>query len=83
MKLYDKCYIILYAYILHIYAGRAKKISEVNDGSFQKKKTYVNTSFNNLTTSYNETYAADAAYTSSYTYSFEDGVLLSAFSNAP
>ena len=50
---------------------------------FQKKKTYVNTSFNNLTTSDNDIYAADAAYTSSTTYSFEEGVLLSAFTNAP
>ena len=50
---------------------------------FQKKKTYVNTSFNNLTASDNDIYAADAAYTSSTTYSFEEGVLLSAFTNAP
>ena len=50
---------------------------------FQKKKTYINTSFNNLTVSDNEVYATDAAYTSSYTYSFENGILLTAFTNNP
>ena len=50
---------------------------------FQKKKTYVNTSFNNLETSGKDIYAEDAAYTSSYTYSFEEGTLLTAFTNAP
>ena len=50
---------------------------------FQKKKTYINTSFNNLTTQDNETYAEDAMYTSSVVYSFEEGILLSAFTDAP
>ena len=50
---------------------------------FQKKKTYINTSFNNLKTSDNETYANDALYTSATVYSFEDGILLSAFSDNP
>lgn len=50
---------------------------------FQKKKTYMNTSFNNLKTSDNETYVNDALYTSATIYSFEDGVLLSAFSDNP
>lgn len=50
---------------------------------FQKKKTYINTSFNNLQTEGVETYATDSAYTSSITYSFENGTLLSAFTNAP
>ena len=50
---------------------------------FQKKKTYINTSFNNLTTTDNQTYAEAAAYTSSTVYSFEDGILLSAFTDNP
>ena len=50
---------------------------------FQKKKTYVNTSFNNIQKSDGVTYVEDAAYTSSITYSFENGTLLSAFSNPP
>ena len=50
---------------------------------FQKKKTYINTSFNGLTTSDNETYIENTMYSSSTTYSFENGMLLSAFSNAP
>lgn len=50
---------------------------------FQKKKTYVNTSFNNLKTDENKIYAEDAKYTSSVTYTFENGILLSAFTDAP
>lgn len=50
---------------------------------FQKKKTYINTSFNNLKTDDDGTYAEDAMYTSSVTYTFENGILLSAFTDAP
>lgn len=50
---------------------------------FQKKKTYINTAFNNLITSDNETFASDALYTSSNVYSFEDGILLTAISDNP
>ena len=50
---------------------------------FQRKKTYINTSFNNLKTIENEFYAEDAMFTSAVTYSFEDGILLSAFTDNP
>lgn len=50
---------------------------------FQKKKTYVNSTFSVLKTSNNRVYAEDALYTSATTYSFEDGTLLSAFTDAP
>ena len=50
---------------------------------FQKKKTYMNTSWNPLMRDEEEAYAADAAYTSSTTYTFEEGVLLTAFTDAP
>ena len=50
---------------------------------FQKKKTYINTSFNNLKTDNDETYAEDSMYTSSVAYTFENGILLSAFTDAP
>ena len=50
---------------------------------FQKKKTYINTSFNNLKNDDDGTYAEDAMYTSSVTYTFENGILLSAFTDAP
>ena len=50
---------------------------------FQKKKTYINTSFNNLKTDENKIYAEDAKYTSSVAYTFENGILLSAFTDAP
>ena len=50
---------------------------------FQKKKTYINTSFNNLQVSENESYVSDALHTSSTVYSFENGILLTAFASAP
>lgn len=50
---------------------------------FQKKKTYINTSWNNQNKEGLEFYAEDAAYTSSTSYSFEEGQLLSAFTSAP
>lgn len=50
---------------------------------FQKKKTYVNTTWNNIKQSEEDIYAEDAAYTSSIAYTFEDGILLTAFTDAP
>lgn len=50
---------------------------------FQKKKTYINTSFSILETDENKIYAGDAKYTSSIAYTFENGILLSAFTDAP
>ena len=43
----------------------------------------MNTSWNPLMRDEDEAYAADAAYTSSTTYTFEEGVLLTAFTDAP
>ena len=51
---------------------------------FQKKKTYVNQSWNPIKKDPNNDVYVDAAIdSSSFSYSFEDGVLLSAFSNQP
>lgn len=50
---------------------------------FQKKKTYINTSFNGLVVSDDEAYVENTLYTSSTTYSFENGMLLSAFADSP
>ena len=50
---------------------------------FQKKKTYINSTFTNLITDDDGTYAQDAMYTSSVAYTFENGILLSAFTDTP
>ncbi len=50
---------------------------------FQKKPTFVNTSWNNLTNNGDEQWADSAAYTSSHIYSLYDSKLVSSFSNAP
>lgn len=55
---------------------------------FQKKKTYINTAFNSLATEQDDngeivTYGDSAANTSSVTYSFEDGVLVTQYQNSP
>lgn len=51
---------------------------------FQRKKTYINTSFNNLKRNEdNETYADNAMYTSSFIFSFENSNLITAFQNNP
>ena len=52
---------------------------------FQKKKTYVSTSWNNLTfdSTTGEYYGENAALTSSTIYSFEDNKLIQSFSNNP
>lgn len=51
---------------------------------FQKKKTYVNTTWNTLVeTDDKDVYAENAAYTSDVQYSFEDNNLITSFSNNP
>lgn len=50
---------------------------------FQKKKTYVNTSWNNIIKNQDEEYVENAAYTSSTQYSFEDSKLVTSFANNP
>ena len=51
---------------------------------FQKKKTYVNTTWNTLVeTNDKDMYAENAAYTSDVQYSFEDNNLVISFSNNP
>ena len=50
---------------------------------FQKKKTYVHTSWNNLVNNGKEQWADSAAHTSSHVYSLYNSKLVSSFSNAP
>lgn len=51
---------------------------------FQKKKTYVNTVWNNIVKNQdNEVYATNAMQTSSSIYTFENGNLITSFSNNP
>ena len=50
---------------------------------FQKKRTYVHTSWNNLVNNGEEQWADSAAYTSSHIYSLYNSKLISSFSNAP
>lgn len=50
---------------------------------FQKKRTYVHTSWNNLTNNGEEQWAESAAHVSDYTYSLYNSKLVSSFSNAP
>lgn len=50
---------------------------------FQRKRTYVNTSWNNMVNNGEEDWVENAAYTSSYTFSFEDGNLITSYQNAP
>lgn len=50
---------------------------------FQKKKTYVNESWNPLQTLTNEAYAENAAYVSPTVYQFESSSLITAFNNNP
>lgn len=50
---------------------------------FQKKRTYVHTSWNNLTNNGEEQWADSSAYTSSHVYSLYNSKLVSSFSNAP
>lgn len=50
---------------------------------FQKKKTYSNNSWNSIINTGDDSYVDAAAYTSAITYTFEDGVLITSFQNAP
>ena len=50
---------------------------------FQRKRTYVNTSWNNMTNNGEEDWVDNAAYTSSFLFSFEDGTLITSYQNAP
>ena len=50
---------------------------------FQRKKTFVNTSWNSIITSNDERFALSLAETSSSTYSFEGNVLLTAVQQSP
>ena len=50
---------------------------------FQKKRTYVQTSWNNLVNNGEEQWAEGAAYTSSSVYSLYNSKLVSSFSNSP
>lgn len=50
---------------------------------FQRKKTYINTTWNTLVDTEDEVYAESSAETSSAIYSFEDNNLITAFQNTP
>lgn len=50
---------------------------------FQKKKNYVNESYNNLEETDQGNYAKDLMYSSSTVYQFENANLFTAFSNSP
>ena len=50
---------------------------------FQRKKTYVNISWNNIQKTEDESYVENAAYSSSYSYFFGDGKLIQSFQNTP
>ena len=57
-----------------------------DDGQFifQRKRTFVNVSWNNLVKDpEGDTYAQANAFTNSYTYSFENSNLITAFNNTP
>lgn len=52
---------------------------------FQRKKTYINTSWNNIRSDVEDkqVYVESAAYTSEVTYSFENSTLITSFQNSP
>lgn len=50
---------------------------------FQKKRTFIKTSWNNIVNNQESEYIEDAAYSSAYSYSFENGVLITAYQNSP
>lgn len=50
---------------------------------FQRKKTYIQSTWNNIVKAGNEIYVDNAAYSSSSIYQFEDGNLITSFSNSP
>lgn len=50
---------------------------------FQRKKTYISTGFNNIVNNRDEDYVDPAAYTSAVSYSFQDSLLVSSYTNSP
>ena len=50
---------------------------------FQRKKTYVNTPWNNIVNIEEETYIEDALSNPAYTYRFEGNDLITSFNNSP
>ena len=50
---------------------------------FQRKRTYVNVSWNNLISTDGEEYADNAAYTSAVTFSFDNSNVVTSYSNQP
>ena len=50
---------------------------------FQRKKTYFNSSWNNMVNNLEEQYVEPSAYTSAVSYSFEDGQLVASYQNNP
>lgn len=50
---------------------------------FQKQRTYTSNSWNSIINTEGDSYIDAAAYTSAITYTFEDGVLITSFQNAP
>lgn len=50
---------------------------------FQKKKTFYNSSWNNIVNNIEEEYVENTAYTSAISYSFEDGLLIASYQNNP
>lgn len=55
------------------------------DGNFifQRKKTYINVPWNNMINNLDEQYVENSAFTSSISYSFEDGTQISSYTNNP
>lgn len=50
---------------------------------FQRKRTYINTSWNNMVNNGEEQWVENSAYTSSFMFSFEDGILITSYQNNP
>ena len=50
---------------------------------FQRKKNYIQNSWNSIVKAGGEEYVENAAYTSSVVYKFEDGTLVTSFQNSP
>lgn len=50
---------------------------------FQRKKTYFNSSWNNIVNNEDEQYVEPAAYSSAVSYSFEDGTIIASYQNNP
>lgn len=50
---------------------------------FQKKQTYINTSWNNIVTINNETYVNPALLSNKVAYTFDNATLITSFANSP